>query len=155
MMDIVKIELNELKPFIKVAYKGDEDLLTKYHVDNYDLYGAVNETLRMVEITSMGIEMNYYGVIENEERIGYICTFTNNLYSFGLNIEMRTKENLIEFWKIIKVLLGDSFITMLYPNNTRAINWLQKCGMVIVDDVEDNCVVLLNLPDKETIFSHN
>jgi hypothetical protein len=33
---------------------------------------------------------------------------------------------------------------MLYPNNLRAINWLQKCGMVIVEGVEENCVVLLN-----------
>lgn len=143
MIELVKIELSELPPFVECAYEGDNDLLTKYHIANYTLCEAVDTTMVMIEITSLGLDMKYFAVIENEEPIGYLSTFPNNLYSFGINIEYRTREILSEFWKKITEILGNSFISMLYHNNTRAINWLKRCEMVEVDGVEDSCVTLL------------
>jgi hypothetical protein len=50
------------------------------------------------------------------------------LYSFGIHPDRRTKNNLIDFWKEIRKR-HDSFTCYLYSNNTRAIDWLKKCGM--------------------------
>lgn len=145
MVSIKEILFLELKKYVEVAYLEDLDLMKKYHVnENYNLEEAVTETLRMIEVTSESVDMKYFGVTLGEENIGYLCIFKNNLYSFGININYRIKEILIAFWENIITVLNDGFITMLYPNNLRAINWLQKCGMVIVEGVEENCVVLLN-----------
>jgi len=50
------------------------------------------------------------------------------LYSFGLHPDKRTKENLIRFWNAI-TQGKDGFTCYLYSNNTRAIDWLKRCGM--------------------------
>ncbi len=56
----------------------------------------------------------------------------------------RTKETLAEFWNKIREVLTDKFACILYRNNTRAINWLQKCGMEIVEnDLDDSGSVSL------------
>ena len=148
MIELIKIELEELKSYIKVAYEKDEDLLQKYHVAIYDLEDAVDETYRMIEVTdelvlNSGEEMEHFGVELNKEKIGYLCTFQNNLYSYGINIDHRNKEILSEFWNKIKSVVGESFISCLYDNNTRAINWLKKCGMVKVEGISNDWITLL------------
>lgn len=143
MVSLIKIDFEELKNFVTVAYNGDEDLLNKYHVGKYSLEEAVNVTMNMIEITSMDAPITYFGVVINGERIGYLCTFKNNLFSFGIDIKKRVGIILSEFWNRIKEVLGNSFISMLFPNNTRAINWLKKCQMQEVESEEDNCVTLL------------
>lgn len=52
----------------------------------------------------------------------------NILYSFGMHPNYRSKENLINFWNYI-INQHNDFDCYLYSNNTRAINWLKKCGM--------------------------
>ncbi len=143
MIELLEINEFELKEYVEVAYKGDGDLLTKYHVDTYTFDEAVETTMDMIEITAMDVKMVNYGVMVNGENIGYLSVLDHFLYSFGINIEKRKKEILSEFWQLIKTVLGESFICMLYENNSRAINWLKKCGMEIVDGVEENCVTLL------------
>lgn len=138
MISLIKIDIEELRDFIEISYKGDEDLLSKYHVAEYSLQQAVESTINMIAITSLEAEMTYFGVVINGQRIGYLCTFKNNLYSFGINMEYRVKEILSEFWNKIKEILGNSFMTVLYPNNTRAIEWVEKCGMK-----KKECVILL------------
>lgn len=134
----------DLKKYVEIAYKDDNDLLTKYHIDNYNFEQAVDVTMQMISLTSKDVKMSFFGVVNNNENIGYLCVFSNNLYSFGINIHNRSKEVLSQFWIHIKEVLGNSFISMLFPNNTRAINWLKRCGMVEVPEVEQNCVTLLN-----------
>lgn len=128
----------ELKKYVEIAYNGDEDLLKKYHIAEYSLCEAVDETLSMIYQTSLEVDMKHLGVYNDCKIIGYVSYFQNNLYSFGINIEYRTKEVLSVFWEEIKSILSHSFICMLYPNNTRAIEWLKKCGMK-----EKECVILL------------
>lgn len=133
----------DLKKYVEIAYKGDNDLLNKYHVAEYTFEEAVQETLLMIEITSFGIDMKNYAVLKDERIIGYLSCFKHNLYSFGINIKYRTSNTLSEFWDKVREILGNSFITMLYPNNTRAIAWLKRCGMQQVDEVEENAVTLI------------
>lgn len=147
MVYIIKISKFDLSKFIKIAYEEDSELLEKYHVDKYDLMGAVSSTLSMIYkvVEWEDLEMDYYKVMYNETPIGYICTYPNNLYSFGINKNYRTKDILTDWWSKVKGIMGEKFITMLYPNNTRAINFLKKQGMVEVEELENNSVTLLNI----------
>lgn len=157
MIELVEIMIFELRGFVEAAYEGDDDLLTDYHIRPMTYEEAVEETLAMISITSVGITMRYFGVLMDGDKIGYLVTFENNLYSFSINIDYRCKSVLTEFWEHIVGVLGDSFICMLYPNNTRAINWLSRCGMIEIEDVEPDCVTLLKVKEleKELVFSHN
>jgi hypothetical protein len=65
---------------------------------------------------------------------GYIFHSSNMLISFGINVEHRTSENLSAMWDFILERLGDNFTCMLFDRNTRAINWLKRCGMRIEKD---------------------
>lgn len=136
MIELTRLEY-ELKRYVEAAYRGDEDLFNKYHVAKYTFEEAVEETLRMIYETSLEVEMSYFGVVEEGKIIGYLCTHPNNLYSFGINIHYRTKDVLSQFWEKIKEVLGVGFMTVLYPNNSRAIEWVKRCGMQTID-----CVVL-------------
>lgn len=145
MINLEKISSFELRKLVEIAYRGDNDLLEHFWGEDFSLEEAVNETMNMVKRVAEEVKMDYYCVVDDEEEIGYVCCFPNNLYSFGINIQFRTKNVLSEFWDRVKEVMGDSFICMLFPQNTRAIKWLEKCGMVRVDGVEENCVVMLNL----------
>ncbi len=152
MVSIKKITKFELPDYIKIAYEGDEDLFKKYHVEEFDFKDAVNSTVGMIDLISQQVQMVYFKIQEDSNDIGYLVVFKNNLYSFGINKNYRTAKILFEFWSYIKKILGDSFICMLFPNNTRAINWLIKCGMSIVEGVEETAVTLIyNKPILNTI----
>lgn len=74
---------------------------------------------------------NSYYVVDTKNKFFMVWIFAHGgwvLYSFGLHSERRTKENLIDFWREIRKR-HDSFTCYLYSNNTRAIDWLKKCGM--------------------------
>jgi len=72
-----------------------------------------------------------YYVIDKKNKWFMVWIFAHGgwiLYSFGIHPERRTKENLLEFWKEIRKR-HNNFTCYLYSNNTRAIDWLKKCGM--------------------------
>lgn len=142
-MKLTQVDFESLKEYIEIAYEEDEKLLSQYHIQECSFEEAVDMTCKMIEYTAHGLDMKYFGVMIGENKIGYLCTLPNNLYSFGVNINFRTKDILKVFGGLIVEKLGDSFICMLFPNNWRAINWLEKCGMKIVPDVEENAVTLL------------
>jgi len=144
MIKLVKITIFELPELVGIAYIGDDDLLLHYWGDDFNLEEAVNETMFMVKTVNKEVEVECYSVVLDGEEVGYVCKIPNNLYSFGININYRKKDILIEFWDRVKELMEDSFICMLYPQNTRAISFLKKQGLVEVEGVENNCTVLLN-----------
>jgi len=145
MIELNKISKFELRDLVEFSYKGDRELLDKYWGDDFSLDEAVNETMRMIDIVSQEAKMSYYAIEDDGHEIGYMCCIPNNLYSFGINIEYRTKRVKEEFWRVAKEVMGNSFICMLYPQNVRAIEFLKKMGMKVVDGVEQNCVTLLNI----------
>ena len=145
MIKIEKISNFELRGLVEIAYRGDSDLLDKFWGDDFSLEEAINETMWMIGEVAKVAAMEYFVVLKDDEEIGYVCKIPNNLHSFGVNINYRTKENLSEFWERVKEVMGDSFICMLFPQNVRAINWLKKMGMVEVEGVENNCTCLLKI----------
>lgn len=145
MIGLKKISLSELREYVEIAYKGDDDLLLHYWGEDFNLEEAVNETMSLVNYVDNEVPVDYYAVVLDEEEIGYLVRFQNNLFSFSININYRTKDNLISFWEQIKGVMEDGFICNLFPQNIRAANWLKKCGMVEVFGVENNCVTMLNI----------
>lgn len=146
MIELKKISKFELPELIMAAYKGDESLLNQYHVEIFTLEQAVESTLWMIETTeeNEGKNMEHYSVSCDGEPIGYVSIFPNMLYSWGLNKEYRSEDIKQDFWESICDILEGKFIVMLYPNNTRAINFCKRQGMIEVENIEQNCVTLLN-----------
>lgn len=145
MITLKEISLSVLRQFVEIAYKGDADLLSYYWGDGLSLQEAVDLTMSLINQVANEVDIECFSVLNEDEEIGYIVRFPNNLYSFSININHRTKENLIDFWVRIKEVMEDGFICMLYPQNIRAANWLKRCGMIEVQGVENNCVTLLNV----------
>lgn len=150
MIELIKISIFELRNLVEIAYTGDSDLLDKYWGDGYSLQEAIDANLQQIEkikniVEESGKKMSFYAVLWEGEEIGYVAFFPNNLYSFSININYRKQNILSEYWEAIKKVIGNSFVSQLFPQNTRAINWLKKCGMVEVPGIEDNCVILLNV----------
>lgn len=143
MVTIKKISKTELPKLIELSYEGDFDLFDKYHVIQTDFYGAVIAQLQMIHEMAQEVDLNYYKVIFQKKPIGYFVTFDKFLYSFCIAKRYRNKENLIGWFKGVKKALGKEFQTMLYKNNTRAIDHLVKQGMKIADENEENNTVIL------------
>lgn len=137
MIDLVEIGIEDLKEYIEVAYEGDDELMEKYHIkENITFKEAVDITWMIISETNSQVPMKHFGVLCDGEKVGYISVFENNLYSFGVNVKHRNGEVLKEFWDKITQQISSGFITMLYKNNTRAIKFLKRNGMVEIDPDE-------------------
>lgn len=145
MVETEYIHRRDLDALVHLVYDGDEDLLREYHVKpNMVLGEAVQSTLSMIDDTSRTLDFDYLKVTLDGEPIGYFCVFPKCLYSFGIAKKYRTKEILTEFWEKIRKELPDDMVCILYKNNTRAINWLLKCGCTAQEnDFGDNSITLI------------
>lgn len=144
-MEVKQINIEELREYVELVYRGDDDLLNTYHINPpYTFEEGVQETIEAIKNVSEQTPTGCYGVLKDGEKIGYFVSFVNNLYSFGVAIEKRTTGMLKDFWGIIVETIGNEFICVLYKNNTRAIDWLEKCGMEKSDiNTENNEIVLV------------
>lgn len=146
-MIVEQVNIEQLKEYVELVYRGDDDLLNTYHIDPpYTFEEGVEETMQAIKNVSEQTPTEHYGVLKDGEKIGYFVAFENNLYSFGIAIGERTRGILREFWGKIVEIVGNEFICVLYKNNTRAINWLEKCGMGKSDiETDDNSIVLVKI----------
>lgn len=132
MITIKKISNPQLPELIRVSYDGDIDFLEKYHIHPFTLGQAVIASLQIINGKSKEQKLSYYKVMYNHKPVGFFVTYEKCLYSYAINIKYRTKDILKLWWLSVKSVLGNSFISELYDNNTRAINHLQKQGMKII-----------------------
>lgn len=123
---MTEITLDELFPYIQIAFDGDNDLY-RYHISDSDFaqhtYDEICKTAAMIPLT-------YYKVGE----YGFTVTSPGLLYSFGINHQYRTKEFLENWMGEIKNLLI-TFDCCLHSKNERAIAHLLKQGMKIKEYV--------------------
>lgn len=68
--------------------------------------------------------------------IGYVFYSEKLLISFCVKPAFRDKENLSDFGKFIKLLLGEHFGCYLFNVNTRGIRFLERIGMKRQDSNE-------------------
>lgn len=145
MVRVKKISQNELPKLIEISYQNDQELFDKFHLQPMPFTACVQTTFLMITDMAAHSKCDFYKVIYQKEPIGFIVTRGDILYSFGISMKFRKKNILIDWWQVIKQLLGKRFMCILYKNNTRAISFLEKQGMIIADeDAQHNSVTLIN-----------
>lgn len=142
MITLERISKNELRPLVEKSYINDEELFNKYHVGKFNLRQCVEKTVEMVEEMGEVKDLNYFKVVCDGVGIGYVVTFENILYSFAIAMEYRKKDILIEWWDRVNEILGQEFYALLYKNNIRAVEFLKRQNMKVLDgNVGNNLLV--------------
>lgn len=134
MITIKKISINEIPELVKMSYEKDEDFFTKYYANNSSYMACVNAELFKIYEMAESEKLNYYKVIYQKKAIGYVITFGDFLYSFCINIKYRKKEILLHWWDKIQKLMPKKFGCYLYKKNERAIEFLKKNRMKVIDE---------------------
>ena len=132
---IVKIiDVGGLKEAIEIAFDGDEEIVELYDPNiKVNSVGEVVEDIyrKLFEIKNICI---FKAVYTSQTLIGYYAYSDMLLISFGINNKYRTKENLSELFDVIRNDLGEVFGCRLWSKNLRAINWLKKNKMQVLDE---------------------
>ena len=131
-MDIVSINISDLKGYIYCAFRGDDEIVNIYDpsvkmTSVEDVCESINE-----KIESLVDPCSISGIWIDGNKAGYFAYSQNSLISFGLNKEYRNKNNLVDFWDAIKGAIGDNFQCALFSVNKRGIDFLKKCGMSVL-----------------------
>jgi hypothetical protein len=118
------------KDLVKVGFERDEELFSKYHIQN----GSENECIEHTyhRIQDLKEETHcFYEIIYNDKAIGFCCFDDNLLYSFGINVDYRSGDVLREWISDLDSLfIGKYAIYMVtfYKKNTRAKDFFIKNG---------------------------
>jgi hypothetical protein len=128
-MTAKRVNIEDLKAYIEAAFWGDAEIVNYF--DPYHNLKKWEDASWIVhnKILFDYAECNLIGLEVNGSKVGYFVYSDNLLISFGINIEYRKKEELGKMWGIIKDNIGGHFQCVLFSKNTRAINFLNKCGM--------------------------
>ncbi len=143
MIRIVKISFGQLGRLVELSYENDQELFEKYHLKPMGFEDCVKSTMELIEDVAKIHDLIYYKILWNNKPVGYFIIYGNILYSYAVAIRFRRKIILTRWWDEIKKMMPPLFATGLYENNTRAIEFLEKQGM-IVSERRDNIVTLLN-----------
>lgn len=135
MIELVPITKEAIKNCIEIAFNGDVELLESLHISPGTLEHCVDHTFSLI-IANDKIckgDVKYYAVSKDENIVGYSVVivnpkYTNELYSFGININYRTKEIVQQWLGLIEELLGLPFYIILWSKNKRALDFFKKNG---------------------------
>jgi hypothetical protein len=125
---------HELKECITKAFSSDKKLIEKYHIRGESLNDCVSDTFSRIIESSKDTTLDWFGVYDDEEElIGFVVISRpyDILYSFGLNINYRENYSDIFFNEICQMFDG-GFKCGLWNKNTRAIEYLKRCGMEVI-----------------------
>lgn len=127
-MTLKKIGRRKLKEGIRIAFQRDDAIFDFYDptANVKDLEGIVQDVYGKIKRQQKTDKLEYFGIFEGEDFIGYSVTGENFLYSFGINVAWRQKEILLQWWEAIKILMNKDFAILLYNRNKRAIEFLLK-----------------------------
>lgn len=149
---VVKVLLTQepvIKRYIEIAFTGDSELLNYYDksIEIHRTQDMVEDTLKKIIGYKDHFDIcSFYGVDINGSGAGYFFV-TNKpdiLVSFSLNKTHRNRQNLTMLFAEIKKVLDGTFLCFLNDYNTRAIKWLEKCGMTVSPHKVQNRIVVLN-----------
>lgn len=135
--------IDGFKTSIRDAFKGDGELMSKFsdpNIEYSDLDELVNDVCKKID-QYLKLGECAFKTLET----GYIFWMKDPvlLVSFGLNINNRSPRGLQKFWEEIVSNLGNRFGCFLWSNNTRAIKWLKRMGMQVVES--NNSITRLQL----------
>src|SRR6266849_3414375 len=137
MVTMFDIQPEELRGFITIAFQGDTALINTYHLVNGSLDKCVNSTVMEIKKVARTDKLSYYGIIWDGRPIGFTVLGKNFLISFGINLRFRTKEILPLWWQLVCTALNEEFVTWIFKKNTRAIDFLKRNGMIVIEEHPD------------------
>jgi hypothetical protein len=116
---------------IRIAFENDNDLILFHNKPSSNIEEMVQETYFNIGIFRGELGADLYLVYLNKKLIGFTCIGTklSILYSFGINIEYRTENNLENWLNIVQSILFErtGFINVLLNSkNIRAIKFFEK-----------------------------
>ena len=154
------IDIDQLKPLITFAFEDDPELLSTYSLlNNPTLEQSVDTNFNTIveafnsPVYCNGDDINIYRVmLDNDgylQPIGFTVTVTNgdiphDLFSFGINVNYRSKKTVLKWLEGVKELLGKYYAVTLHKNNTRAINLFLKNGFTSTNEGDKNVVTLFS-----------
>lgn len=139
-----RITYSQLEKAIRIAFEEDKQIVELYdpnvEVETIDdVIKSISE--KIFEIKELCI---CKGVYEKGSLIGYYVYTDMLLISFSLASQYRTRGYLREFFGMIRKDLGKKFVCRLWNKNVRAIKWLIKNDLEVIED-KDNIVQLVYL----------
>lgn len=144
---MVAVVSQNILEIIESNFKTDKDLLDKYHIASpCDAKTAAQVTVDDLQETQpdflfyeiVDYDQNAQGKVVNERRVGFFGTesFKEDkfLTSFFIKPEYRKKEVVEKFWDLVGAAIGKrKYLTGVYAKNTRAINFLNKKGSMVME----------------------
>ena len=145
MVELTPIKREELRALIELSFKGDAELMDKYHIKApCTLDEAVNNTHAIIDpfyehgfwkdkIQAFALTVNDVDNPSTPTKLGFTVialeggNVPERLFSFGLNIKHRNR-HIVSGWfnQLDKVFGGKEYYTQLHDRNTRAIDFLEK-----------------------------
>lgn len=128
-----RINKKEFQSAIRVGFDGDNGI--------YDLYcphikvQTVDDIVIDISsrIWNSAHEAVIKGVYEKNELIGYYVYESKTLVSFCINVKYRNRKYLKDLFSLIRRDLKGDWQSFLWTANQRAISWLVKNGMKIIN----------------------
>lgn len=125
------ITYKELELAIKVAFADDPKIIELYDpnvvVNSVD--DIAGDILRKVKDHG---EVQIKGVYDKNKLVGYFIRRGGLLISFGISMEYRLRQFKRGLFDIIKKDFRGMFICFLWSKNVRAIRYLEKNGMKVM-----------------------
>lgn len=135
------IDEKEIESIITETYEGDEMLFQKYHYINSGAKDSIADTVSKIKNAVYLFFCDFYRIDDNSGcAVGYLVVMKDakTLFSFGLNINKRTKENKELMLQHAGELLGSEYFMYLYNKNTRAIQYLLKNGFTVFREIRED-----------------
>ncbi len=139
-----KITYSQLQKAIQVAFEEDTKIVELYdpNVEAESIEDVIkNISEKIFEIKDLCI---CKGVYDKGKLIGYYVYTDMLLISFSLSSQYRIRGYLREFFGMIRKDLGKKFVCRIWSRNIRAIKWLLKNDLEVIED-KDNVVQLVYL----------
>lgn len=130
------IPYSHLEPAVRIAFENDKDIFKFY--DKNVVVTTLDELVddivaKLKDYADVFPDTAFKIVVDKNKTVGYIVFKEDTLISFGLSVEYRQRKYLNEFFALIKKELRGRFVVMLWSRNIRAVKWLMKNGLKILD----------------------
>lgn len=130
------ITYSQLEPAVRIAFEGDKEMFKFY--DKKAAVSTLDELVsdvvrKLKDYSEVFPDTTIKTVIEKGKTVGYIVFKEETLISFGLSMEYRQRKYLNDLFSLIKKELRGRFVCMLWSRNIRAVKFLMKNGLKILD----------------------
>lgn len=144
MLQLESISFDELKPLVELGFGDDPELMETFQQIKTEFGVTVQRNLDNIKNSQSLFEFTYYKVMWDGQPIGFTVIDKEKglLWSFGINISWRKKEIAMQWFNEVSKYLDHFVICVLWNQNFRAIRFLERNGMKIMNR-NDETVTLM------------